>query len=100
MNSPNETITVWHSWYFQTRYSPKQFEEKREYYDRAREFLETSMRGLEYVLFGKQLDRMVWELHSEGLSLREISKEIGIRANKDKIRKIVKRISGEIFKNK
>lgn len=97
VKSPNEFIKVWHSSYFQTRYSPNEFEEKREYYDRARAFLEDQMQGLEYILFGKQLERTIWELHSEGLSLREIAREVGV--NKDKVQNIVKRVSGKVFKN-
>lgn len=48
--------------------------------------------------FTSHLDKMVWELHSEGKSLREIAKEISIATlSKDGVSKIVHRIQGIMY---
>lgn len=94
-HSPNEYLNAWHSSYFQTRYDRDEFEEKREYYDRARSYLEEQMQTIEYLIFSKQIDRLIWELYSEGMSLRQIAK--ALNTNKDKVQKIVKVISNKML---
>ncbi len=45
--------------------------------------------------FKRALDRRIWELHTEGLSLREIETEIKQYYKKDTINAIIRRISLE-----
>lgn len=87
-NSPREYLKTWHSTYFIHRYTKETFEAKAEYYRMACHFL------YEYD-FENNLDRIIWELHSDGKSFRDISihlKKNKIHANKDKINKIVTKL--------
>jgi len=70
----------WDNHWFRNRGSVLEFESKQEYYQRASHLLET-------YTFPSLRHKKIWRLHSEGLSLREIAKEIGI--NKDKTRSII-----------
>lgn len=96
--SPNEFLKRWDSSYFKTQSRAAEFHSKREYFDLACSYRETKMQGFKYILFGKQLDRAVWELHAEGLSLREIAKEVG--KNKTIVHNIVKELSKKMLKLK
>jgi uncharacterized protein YdaT len=71
-NSENEFLKDWHSSYFQTRHTPLDFEANAEYYRRATALLN----GYE---FASELERSVWALHSDGVSLRKIAAKLEIK---------------------
>lgn len=77
-NSENEFLKTWHSSYFQTKYDPHSFESKRDYYDCALEFLHRNYQNHQYGLFEYNQESRIWELHCEGLSLREIARKLTI----------------------
>lgn len=81
-------LTAWDSYYFKIRNSPDIFEIKQEYYYRAGQFLNSYK-------FISQTDKHIWEMHSQGIGLRQIAKslkDLGIRTNKDYVANIVKRL--------
>lgn len=88
-NSPLRLLKKWHSNYFYRNYSPEVFEARYDYFRITSQFLH-------YHSFESQLERQVFELHTEGLSYREIGAKMGI--NKDKVNKIVGKLI-EIMKN-
>jgi hypothetical protein len=66
----------------------EQFEAVLLYYQNCRSFLTCYN-------FDSDLDRTIWELYSEGVPYRDISKELiknNIKLNKDSVSKIVKRL--------
>jgi hypothetical protein len=78
-----------HSNYFQIRYHPDVFQAKEEYYRKASIFL------WEYS-FESPLEKEIWKMHAEGLSLREIAsilKDQKTKTNKDKINKTVVKLA-------
>lgn len=85
--SPYEWLKRWDSAYFQVRNTPEEFKSKELYYQRASDLLNGSFAQT-------ALEQNVWRLHCEGLSLRQISRELRTRKNKlnkDKAHLIVER---------
>lgn len=79
----------------QDRYTLEQFKIKEEYYRVAGQFLHNNK-------FKCSLDRLVWSLHSEGMSIRNIIKKLkkkGRTAYKDLIHGIIKRLADEMKTN-
>lgn len=86
INSPRELLKTWHSNYFMRKYTPDEFEAKASYYRRCSHFL------YDYS-FDSDRERLVWELHSEGLSFRDIAKRLWrYRLNKDSVNKMVSKL--------
>lgn len=84
-NSPKEFLKTWHSSYFISRYTTESFERKESYYRLCSHFL------WDYS-FQSNLEREIWRLHSEGMSLRDIAKSLRsqrIKLNKDNVNKII-----------
>lgn len=95
-NKKNDTdyLKVWHSQYFQCKYTPDAFLRKQEYYHMTREFLHIHE-------FDSDKEKMIWEMHSQGLSLRKIS--TALRSKVCRIYKTIRSLSkkmGEHFGNK
>jgi hypothetical protein len=61
-----DLLRVWHSSYFQNRYCPSSFVKKQEYYRMAGFFLHNHH-------FQNEVELHIWELHTQGLSLRKIA---------------------------
>jgi hypothetical protein len=81
-------LKIWHSAYFQVTYSPAEFEFKRDYYCKASRFLHDHT-------FANELERKIWELHTEGFSLRKTATYLAsqkIDCNKDAVFKIISRL--------
>lgn len=79
-NAPGEPLRAWHSSYFQCRYTPEEFQAKREYFDLAQNFLHTGFFSddlLDYFEIVDQ-DKRVWELHVEGHPIREIARQLRV----------------------
>lgn len=77
-------LKVWHSSYFQTKYTKDAFQSKAAYYRMAAQFLHRHA-------FENQLEQAIWLLHSEGLSLRDIAVEVC--SNKDTVNQVVRRLA-------
>jgi hypothetical protein len=81
VSSKEEFLKTWHSSYFQKRYEPEVFESNETYYRKARSFLEDTFQNVQYGLFEKKLDDVIWEKHAEGISLRDIAKELNLKVH-------------------
>ena len=78
-------LKQYHNEYYQARYTPLEFQNKEEYFRKARHFL------IEHA-FESEKDRLVWQLHSEGLSLREITKKLKIKLKHHHVGDIIVRL--------
>lgn len=84
----HQLLHVWESLYFKQSAVAQRFYATETYYTLCRQF------SHEYP-FQNSLDQKVWELHSEGSSLREIAKNLkaeGYLVNKDKVNEIVRQL--------
>lgn len=84
-NSPREMLKTWDSQYFLHIGTPMQFEARQIYFEMCTNFLNTHK-------FISEADKAIWELHTEGFSLREIAKKK--KRSTDAIFKTVKRLKG------
>lgn len=78
-------LVAWDSFYFQARNTPVEFEIKHQYYHQAFQFLHSFS-------FPNKHERHVWQLHCEGVGVREIAKSLierGIQTNKDSVARVV-----------
>lgn len=85
-NSPRELLKSWHSTYFFRKYTPEMFAQRQEYYEKAGRFLATHP-------FQYQIHKEIWQMHTEGLSIRTISaslKDSGTPMHKDAVHKVLK----------
>lgn len=71
-NNSNGLLKAWHSSYFQIKYNPDVFSKKQEYYELACVFLHNHE-------FESSKEKIVWSLHSQGMSLRAIAKEMNVK---------------------
>lgn len=86
--TPERGLKAWHSAYFKARYTPDAFEAKRLYFELAQSFLHAHE-------FESEMERQVWELHCEGLSLRTIAGRIETKVCR--IHKLIKRLTQLMF---
>lgn len=71
VNSPREYLKRWDGSWFQSFYTPEQFQARRAYYERAEEVLQPFA-----FKFEKAQHRTIWELHAAGVSNRKIAKKL------------------------
>ena len=72
----------------QSKAKMDQHEYIEEYFIRARQYLSSHT-------FTCQIEKQIWELHSDGVSQRKIALEVGIR--RDKVRKIIDKHKQDIL---
>lgn len=75
-------------------YNTEQFNIKEEYYRLAGQFLHEHK-------FKSGIEKKIWELHSEGMSIRNIVKKLkhrGVTAYKDLVEGVIKRMREEMKK--
>lgn len=82
--SPKEYLKQWDDHYFRRRHDAKSFKEQARYFQQ-RTYFATSY------TFKTRTEERAWFLHSEGLSYREIGKEL--KVTKDIVYKIIKRLT-------
>jgi len=87
-NREEPTLKHWDNFHFK-KVSASEYETRTTYYANARALLITGK-------FRTRLHLQIWGLHSEGLSLREISAAIKNKYNKDTINKIIKEIKKQM----
>lgn len=88
-----DTLHTWTSTFFKMRHNPILSTAKEEYFRLAGQFLH------DYP-FETKVDRLIWELHSQGLGVRQISKKLKedrIRLSKSLVSTIVQRIAREMI---
>lgn len=83
-------LKMWHSFYYRTMFQLDYFEFKKTYYQKAEHFLNT------YCFDPKE--KLVWKLHSEGMSMRDISKNTGLKKYRifSIIHKLKKKMIGDL----
>lgn len=68
---------------------------KREYYSMAGQFLHTYK-------FGSNLEKVIWEYHTESISVRNIAKLLNktkvTKTNKDKVLAVITKLDKEMYK--
>lgn len=78
-------LKTWDHFYFQERYTPDTFHTREAYYTLAQEFLNDHP-------FESTMDRLIWEKHTAGLSVREtvtaLTKD-GVKTYRDRVHKVV-----------
>lgn len=87
-------LKEWHSSIFMRDYDELYYKSKEDYYRLAGQFLHDFP-------FKNKKERRIWELHSQGISLRNIAKILSkrkkIKLNKDAISLIVTRLVAEML---
>lgn len=87
----------WHSSYFIQRYSPLTFAAKSDYYRKADQFMYKHV-------FDNDTDRLFWQMHASGMTIREIEKSVEavpmIKAHRETIRKTIVRLREQMLKTK
>lgn len=86
IEQPDGNLKEWTSTLAKARYRPIYWEAKEEYYRLAGQFL------YEHT-FESKLERQIWELHSEGISITNITnilKSKRYKISRDKVAKILK----------
>ncbi len=95
IESPDsELLHKWHGSLFATHYDPVVTPAKEEYYRRAAQELHTYP-------FENNLDRLIWEKHAGGLSIRDIVKLLKKRRfkqtfSRQKVHTILKRLAKDM----
>ena len=83
----------WDSFYFKLRHRGPRFAAKEEYFRIAERFLYSHS-------FSEKADKLIWKMHSEGLSCREIAiqlKNQGIKTNKDVVNRTIAELRKKAF---
>ena len=78
-------LKSWHSFKFQAQFSPEEFSERTTYFNQCEDLLRS-------YTFSRPIERKIWEYHTQGLSVREVSKAINGRLDWSSVAKIIKRI--------
>lgn len=79
--------------FFRNRFNATKYEAKVEYYQIAGQFLHGHK-------FKNKTEKLIWALHSDGKSIREIVEALdkeGVKTYKDRIHKILKTLSKEMI---
>lgn len=83
-------LKAWHDQYFRRRYNVTTFAAKQSYYQRCQDFSHSYN-------FTDLHEKRVWDLHCEGVSVREIGKKL--RCGKDEAHEIIFRLRKECFRD-
>jgi hypothetical protein len=90
-----EGMLRYDGYYFQDEYTPDQFLEKKKYFEQAKELLQRD-------IFLNKIERSIWELHSNGCSIKNIIvtlRKMGISPLcKDSVEKVLKEFKRFLFK--
>lgn len=79
----NSYLHVWEKHYFTNVCKPEKIDENKSYYEAASDFLNSHP-------FTTDEEKTVWELHADGLSLRQTAKKLGKKICR--IHKIIKKL--------
>lgn len=85
-NRENGMLKKWHSFYYQARFTPESFEERRRYFELATAWLNDGT-------FETGRHKTAWAHHCEGLSYREIAKLM--KTNYDVIMALINRCQSD-----
>lgn len=87
-----EHLKRWTSSFFKTRYNPTLWKAKEEYYRAAGHFLHDYK-------FSNDTEKLIWELHGEAMSIRNIAlvlKAKGIKSYKRRIHETIQKLAKEM----
>ncbi len=87
-HSPKEFLKRWAGQWFKRRTHVHNFEAKQEYFYQCGHFLTTHD-------FDTETERKVWQMHSEGLSLREIARSMRWKSH-HKVRLVINKLKQEM----
>jgi hypothetical protein len=88
-----EHLTVWHTHLFNQNYDDVKFQAKEDYYRAAGHFLH------DYPFKNKK-ERLIWQLHSEGISIRHIVKKLkslSFNAYRREVHEVVMKLTREMI---
>lgn len=91
-DSPRQLLKEWHSTKFLDHADGVRSSARQKYYEMATHFLHAHQ-------FESEMEYTIWEMHSNGLSLRKIAKEVSSQKrtfSKDEVAKIIKTIRGKM----
>lgn len=88
VHSPNEMLLAWHASDLPRRMTDNRHVATVAYYEAARDMLN-------WYTFKNRQERRIWELHAEGISIREIVKRTSY-GKRDKVHTVIKKIRREI----
>lgn len=78
-------LKSWHSFKFQMQFTPEQFAEHQTYYSQCEDLLH-------YFTFKRKIDKKIWELHAQGLSVRQISVQLKQKLQWSMVARIIRKI--------
>lgn len=87
-------LKLWSSHFFKARFNETLFGAKEEYYRLAGQFLHEH-------IFKEQKTKLIWQLHSEGISIRDIVKALkkrGFKAYKNAVHRVVQDLTEQMLK--
>ncbi len=85
-------LKIWTSSFFRSRYNPTLWKAKEDYYRLAGQFLNDHK-------FESTVEKLIWQLHSEAVSIRNIYlelKRLKKKIAKDKIHNIIRKLADEM----
>ena len=89
------------SWYMDRLAPSKSYENAVERFNSREEYYRLAGQFLHSYKFESNLDKLVWTYHSDGLSVREIAKQLGqhrIRLTRNPVHQIIKRLANIMLK--
>jgi hypothetical protein len=87
-----DTLTEYSSVYFK-KHTYDEMVEKQRYHDMANSFLEQYK-------FETEKDKLIWDYHTNGLSVRDIAdllKKVKLRANRNSVAQDIRRLKAKMF---
>lgn len=87
-------LKQWDALWFASYVDELKYVTKSGYYVKAEHFLNKYQ-------FESPIDKITWQIHSEGYGVRQIAKalkELGVTTNKDKVNKVVQKLQKLMFK--
>ena len=91
---PDGTLELWTCSFFKTRYNETLFSAKEEYYRLASQLLHSHS-------FQDKKEMLMWQMHSEGISVRNIVKTLKakkFKVSKDTVHAVIKRLANLMLK--
>lgn len=89
---PEYDLKAWHSKRFQINNTPESFQQRERYYQLAGQFTYDHE-------FSEASERQIWQLHAEGLSIREICRRLSKQnLKRDKVFTVLKRLREAMLK--
>jgi hypothetical protein len=90
-DNPDGSLKEWHSQRFYINNRVEDFKQKERYYQLATQFT------YDYK-FNDEQDKIIWDLHANGSSVREISKQLNKKGyDRTSVHKVIKKLRNVLF---